>query len=111
MLAVLVVGLALTVRRDREVRLAAVVLAVMVIFTFGDAHPLGIPCRGTGSDELPVLRSVLPGRFSFASWLVDRLADRALAGPAASPVSLPARRAVPVRGRAGVSARRSSARR
>ncbi len=69
MLAVLVIGLILTVRRDRGVRLAAAVLVVMVIFTFGDAHPLGVPLPWHWFGELPVLRSVLPGRFSFASWL------------------------------------------
>ena len=70
LLAVLVVGLALTLRRDRGVRLAAVVLVVLVVFTFGDAHPLGIAMPWHWLGQLPVLRSVLPARFSFASWLV-----------------------------------------
>ena len=70
LLPVLLIGIALTARRDRLVRLAAVVLAVMVVFTFGDAHPLGVAMPWHWLGRLPVLRSILPGRFSLASWLV-----------------------------------------
>jgi hypothetical protein len=68
--AVLAVGVALTFRRDRRVRVAAGTLAVLVLLTFGDSRPLGIPLPWSYVEHLPALTSILPGRFSFASDLV-----------------------------------------
>jgi hypothetical protein len=87
LIAVLVIGIAATARRDRTVRVAAATLAVLVLFTFGDAHPGGIPMPWTAFSHLPALASILPARFSFASyliiaWLISRWLDLLITGPA-----------------------------
>lgn len=84
LLAVLVVGIALTAWRDRTVRVAAGTLAVLILFTFGSSRPLGFALPWAYLSHLPALTSILPARFSFASffviaWLVARWIDRLLA--------------------------------
>lgn len=84
MLAVLVIGTAITIHRDRLVRIAAGALLVTVLLTFGSngLGDLWLPWRALG--RLPALESVLPVRFAFASlliisWLVARWSDKLLA--------------------------------
>ncbi len=84
--AVLVIGIAVTARRDRAVRVAAVTLAVLILFTFGTSRPLGFPLPWAPLSHLPVLTSILPARFSFASffviaWLLARWIDTLLGAP------------------------------
>jgi hypothetical protein len=83
LIAVLIVGIAVSVAHDRTVRIAALALAALVLLTFGDTGG-GLPLPWRLFSGLPVLTSILPGRFSFASWLliawlvsrwVDRLMD------------------------------------
>ena len=84
LLVVLVVGICMTWARDRMLRVAALTLAALVVLTFGDGGPWRFVSR------LPVLTSILPGRFSFASflviaWIVSRWLDGLLVrlrGPA-----------------------------
>jgi hypothetical protein len=92
LIAVLIVGIMLTVRRDRLVRIATGTLVVLVLLTFGiNGIPhLWLPWRLLV--RLPALESVIPGRFAFGSffviaWLLSRWADQLLA----------ARRSVPTR--------------
>lgn len=82
-LAVLLIGILLTIGRDQLVRIASGTLLVMVLFTFGTNGIAGswLPWRLLG--RLPALESVLPGRFAFASflaiaWLVARWGDQLL---------------------------------
>lgn len=70
LIAVLVTGVALTVARDRAVRVAALTLSVLVLLTFGDSGPGGIAMPWRLFSRLPLLTSVLPARFSFVSWLL-----------------------------------------
>ena len=83
LIAVLVVGIVLTVGRDRPVRIATGTLLVLVLLTFGtNGIPhLWLPWRLLV--RLPALESVIPARFAFASffvvaWLLARWADRLL---------------------------------
>ncbi|MDT4962290.1 MAG: hypothetical protein QOF87_1937, partial [Pseudonocardiales bacterium] len=84
--AVLILGIAATARRDPTVRVAAATLAMLMLFTFGDAHPGGVPLPWTAFSHLPVLTSILPARFSFASyliiaWLITHWTDTLSRGP------------------------------
>lgn len=86
LIATLVVAVVVTVRRDRWVRVAATAMAGLVVLTFGDARVFGVPMPWRLAEHLPVLESILPARFGFASflalaWLVARWLD-ALAGTA-----------------------------
>ena len=91
LLPVLVAGVLIT-WSDRRVRVAALTLATMVVLTFGDAHPRGIPLPWQFLENQPLLQSVLPARFAFASWLaiawlitvwLDALGARMASGPGA----------------------------
>lgn len=89
LLPILIAGVLIT-SRDRRVRVAALTLAAMVLLTFGDAHPLGIPLPWQFLENQPLLQSVLPSRFAFGSWLaiawlltvwLDALGARLVHGP------------------------------
>ncbi|MEP7019154.1 MAG: hypothetical protein ABI808_00775 [Pseudonocardiales bacterium] len=70
LLAVLVVGIITSARRDRRVRAAAATLAGLAVLTFGESRPLGLPLPWRALSHLPALTSILPVRFSFAAYLV-----------------------------------------
>jgi hypothetical protein len=97
LIAVLSVGIAATARSDRTVRVAAATLAVLVLFTFGDAHLGAIALPWTALSHVPILTSILPARFSFASyliiaWLITRWLEKlSTARTAAGPGSRAAR--------------------
>ncbi len=94
--AVLVVGLALTVRQV-AVRVAGLTLVGLVVLSMGTTGPFGVPLPWRAVADLPVFMSMLPARLSAASWLViawllarwtDALAGRATAaGPTRSRVT------------------------
>lgn len=68
LLACLVAGVVAT-WREVVVRCAAITAGALALLTFGDASPAGIPLPWKVFGHLPILESVLPGRFSFALWL------------------------------------------
>lgn len=83
LIAVLVVGIVLTARGDRWVRVAALTLAALVVLSFGHTSLGGMTLPYGWVDSWPVLRSILPARFSFASafvvaWLLARWLDALL---------------------------------
>lgn len=101
LLAVLVAGVAMT-WRDRTVRIAAVTLVVLVVLSLGALGPGGVWLPWHLVTDWPVLRSVLPVRFSFASWfviawLLARWTDRLLPEPSTTrPAPSRDRRAVAI---------------
>ncbi|PZS34093.1 MAG: hypothetical protein DLM58_06400 [Pseudonocardiales bacterium] len=70
LLAVLVLGIIASARRDQTVRVVAVTLAGLTLLTFGESRPLGLPLPWWALSHLPALTSILPVRFSFAAYLV-----------------------------------------
>lgn len=104
LLAVLAAGLALTVRQA-AVRVAGLTLLGLVVLSLGTTGPFGLPLPWRAVADVPVFMSMLPVRFSAASWLAvawllarwsDGLLDRAAAGGA--------RPAVPALGAAAIGA-------
>ena len=92
LITVLVVGIGLTARADRWVRVAALTLAALVVLSFGHGSLGAMTLPYGWVDSLPVLRSILPARFSFASafvvaWLLVRWLDALLSVERDRPVA------------------------